>query len=297
MNTWQPKSPKKRFSGILAIVYCLSILIHLVLFLWIRHIPNPEISNTSTQKPNAKVTIKVVPPNPKDQGRVLTTPQLSNKSPDKADFIADADHEAKSATRSKSGSNLAVAKTQKISPPPRPRTQDQEKPGSKEETQSNRGPSSYSDLLPSKQPSLRDLGNDEFTDSDLPDGLTFDVNTRGSRMMSYYLKLKQAIQLAIHDPSTAELEADPTTRGRDRLLGKSSVLMVIQRDGTLSTVEVVESSEHHAMDRFWTSVLRSAAPYPPLPPDFKGRELRIVYSLNYSLEMSSGNRPPRVTVF
>jgi TonB family protein len=231
-----------------------------------------------------------------DQGQILTTPTVPTKSPTKADFIANADHEAPSPSKPKPGSAQTTT-SQKL--PQNNQTVKKNnatakagKSGGLAEMQP-----SYADLLPNKTPSMKDLGSGEFVDGNLPEGISLDVNTHGSRMISYFTKLKQAIQLAIHDPSAAELAADPTTRGRSRLSGKSSVLMVIERDGSLSKVQVVDSSEHHAMDRFWLEVLRSASPFPPLPADYKEKELRLVYSLNYAIEMSAAGGAPRVSVF
>jgi hypothetical protein len=63
--------------------------------------------------------------------------------------------------------------------------------------------------------------------------------------------------------------------------GKTVIRLVIERDGTPSAMDVLETEGHESLHKASLSALRAFAPYAPLPPDFPEDNLVIVLSLHY----------------
>ena len=58
-------------------------------------------------------------------------------------------------------------------------------------------------------------------------------------------------------------------------------LVTIARDGRLLDVAISRSSGYHDLDNAVLEVIRSQAPYPPLPSDMMGDRHTFVVPLNY----------------
>jgi len=68
--------------------------------------------------------------------------------------------------------------------------------------------------------------------------------------------------------------------------GKLALHVKIMRDGSVPEVEPVllYSSGKEPLDRAAISSIRSSNPFPPLPPQFKGPYIEIIYSYYYNLQ-------------
>jgi TonB family protein len=65
--------------------------------------------------------------------------------------------------------------------------------------------------------------------------------------------------------------------------GTVVVQFVITKEGTLASVEIVTSSGIESFDRAALTALRASNPFPPLPAEFRGTEVRLQAALSYNL--------------
>lgn len=63
--------------------------------------------------------------------------------------------------------------------------------------------------------------------------------------------------------------------------GSTTLKMVVEKDGTLSSLEVLEKDGHESLHEASQAALRAFAPYTPLPPDFPEENLVITLVLHY----------------
>lgn len=63
--------------------------------------------------------------------------------------------------------------------------------------------------------------------------------------------------------------------------GNTKLRVVVERDGTLSALEVLEEIGHASLRQASESALRAAAPFAPLPPGFPEENLEIILTLYY----------------
>ena len=63
--------------------------------------------------------------------------------------------------------------------------------------------------------------------------------------------------------------------------GMTTLRLVVEMDGTIGGLEIVDSRGHESLHSASVAALRSAAPYAPLPDDFPEENLVIILSLHY----------------
>ena len=64
--------------------------------------------------------------------------------------------------------------------------------------------------------------------------------------------------------------------------GTTTLRLVIQRDGTLSDLEVVAEEGHPSLHQASVAAMRATAPFAPLPDDFPDPDLVLVVTLHYA---------------
>ena len=64
--------------------------------------------------------------------------------------------------------------------------------------------------------------------------------------------------------------------------GKVSVVLSIERDGRLGKVVIWESSGLNPLDQAAVSGISMSQPFPALPPEFKGGEIRVQFNFAYN---------------
>lgn len=64
--------------------------------------------------------------------------------------------------------------------------------------------------------------------------------------------------------------------------GKVSVVLAIERDGRLGKVVIYESSGLNPLDQAAVSGISMSQPFPQLPPEFKGGEIRVQFNFAYN---------------
>jgi len=65
--------------------------------------------------------------------------------------------------------------------------------------------------------------------------------------------------------------------------GRTVVQFAIDRNGGLPKVAIVTSSGLPGLDRAAIAGLTSSIPFPPLPPEFQGREIRLQFVFSYNM--------------
>jgi hypothetical protein len=75
--------------------------------------------------------------------------------------------------------------------------------------------------------------------------------------------------------------------------GMTKVQLVVELDGRLSQIEVLESEGHDSLHQSSVAALKAFAPYWPLPPDFPEENLVIYLALHYPAWKRELITPPR----
>lgn len=102
--------------------------------------------------------------------------------------------------------------------------------------------------------------------------ITFDV--KGFRYDGYMMRLKDKIEGIWQYPSDAAM------RG---IYGDLYLSFTIKKNGSLSKVELVRTSGYRSLDEAAMKALKDAAPYWPLPEDWKEEELTVKGHFIYSI--------------
>jgi len=102
--------------------------------------------------------------------------------------------------------------------------------------------------------------------------ITFEV--KGFKYDGYMMRLKDKIEGIWLYPS------DAATRG---IYGDLYLTFTIKKNGSLSKVELVRTSGYRSLDEAAMKALKDAAPYWPLPEDWKEEELTVRGHFIYSI--------------
>ncbi|MDP3260583.1 MAG: energy transducer TonB [Thermodesulfovibrionales bacterium] len=102
--------------------------------------------------------------------------------------------------------------------------------------------------------------------------ISFDV--KGFKYDGYMMRLKDKIEGIWQYPSDAAM------RG---IYGDLYLSFTIKKNGSLSKVELVRTSGHRSLDEAAMKALKDAAPYWPLPEDWKEEELTVKGHFIYSI--------------
>ena len=101
---------------------------------------------------------------------------------------------------------------------------------------------------------------------------TVSINTRQVRYASYFVHVKNRMEQSWVYPAEAK---------REKLSGSLTIAFTIGADGHLLDVRMLHSSGHPVLDREALRALRSAAPFPPLPGDWKLDKLHTAVTFEY----------------
>lgn len=100
------------------------------------------------------------------------------------------------------------------------------------------------------------------------------LDTTESKYISYFKHIRDKIYLVWRYPPEA------ATAG---ISGVVRILFVINRDGSLKEVRVLESSGYSILDKAAVNAIIAAAPFGPFPKDWTEKELRIRGRFIYTL--------------
>lgn len=70
--------------------------------------------------------------------------------------------------------------------------------------------------------------------------------------------------------------------------GKTVLRLVVEKDGRIGSLDVIEKQGHESLHTASTGALRATAPFAPLPPDFPEEHLVIELGLHYPAWKSAG---------
>lgn len=102
--------------------------------------------------------------------------------------------------------------------------------------------------------------------------ITVPLNSDDPRFKEYLEAVKRRILEIWRYPDDAE----------PGLRGKVSIEFAIERDGSVSRVNVVSPSGYGVLDRGATNAMRLASPFPPLPSEFNTNRLKVVGGFRYN---------------
>lgn len=143
-------------------------------------------------------------------------------------------------------------------------------------------PPGYGVVKPKQQKSDRDQIFDSETiarSSQQPGGkktdetITFD--TKDFKYYGYMQRLREKIEYTWKYPAEA---------GARRISGEVYIRFTIRKDGRLMLTDIVKSSGYRFLDDAAVKALRDAAPYWPLPEEWKQQDLTITGRFIYSLQ-------------
>lgn len=75
----------------------------------------------------------------------------------------------------------------------------------------------------------------------------------------------------------------PESARMGNLRGRTVMEFIINRDGTIPKIVTADSSGSDPLDRAALAGLSMSNPLPPLPPDFKGFQVRLAFTFSYNL--------------
>ena len=263
---------------------------------------------------NKKVKIPR-PTNGQTPNRILLEPNLQKtKPPQKADVLGLQDRTAKkrqrvrpeNSTRNKANSNINQKSPNKKekAKKEKPKKQGSNQKQPKDQTSSSNPPSKrrsssfskfgrkvakpYERLLMgsdsiAKQEILKgyqQAPSQYIDDSSLPFGISTDVNVKEYRLAGYFVHIEQAVQQAFFAPNTKRV-MEASKSSRPILSEYAQALVIIDSSGNLKTIEIVNSSGNPILNNHWITVLKAAAPFPPLPTKSGLNELKFAYKLNF----------------
>jgi len=67
------------------------------------------------------------------------------------------------------------------------------------------------------------------------------------------------------------------------LRGRTTMEFIINRDGSIPKLVTADPSGSDALDRAAVAGLSMSNPLPPLPPDYKGLQVRLAFSFSYNM--------------
>ncbi len=220
--------------------------------------------------------------------KVLETPQVETEPPKSSDFVGEKDHTAVKETKiakrlltndrsldpGVKGKKEAVDTTKSL---PTPRqiisgTGTLAIPGTTAAPRNN-----YEKLLPSREKDVfgsPTAGYAEYIDSDIPEGDRIDMNTTSFRYISYFTGMRKAIEMVWIYPREA------IERG---LQGEVQLELIIEKDGKVSKVRVLNSSGYAVLDDNMVKTIKLASPFAPLPKGWKKDRIQVTGAFHYIL--------------
>lgn len=140
----------------------------------------------------------------------------------------------------------------------------------------------YESMLPSSKDLFGQVnaGYQEYIDDEVVESDRIDLNTAEYKYISYFTKIRKAINLVWVYPT------DAVRRG---MSGEVQVEWTILKDGAVKRVRVVKSSGYDILDDAIVEALKLASPFPNLPDAWKVERKIIVGSFKYILTDYAGN--------
>jgi protein TonB len=120
-------------------------------------------------------------------------------------------------------------------------------------------------------------GQQQYIDDDIDLGEALDIDSRNTRWVGYFSHLRTAIEYVWIYPNESVM------RGQE---GEARVLFVIQEDGSVSKVRLLQSTGFKNLDNAILEAIKLAAPFPPLPKNAEKSRLPVTGTFRYILSSS-----------
>jgi len=149
------------------------------------------------------------------------------------------------------------------------------------ERQSKKTETNYEKLFPAKSDDVfaaNSRGFIEPLDNSIPEGDRVDMNTSSFKYISYFTGIRKQIEMVWIYPSEA------VRRG---LQGAVQLEMIIEQDGRVSRVRIVQSSGYTSLDENMVKTIKEASPFAPLPKAWGKERLVVTGSFHYILSYAS----------
>ena len=129
----------------------------------------------------------------------------------------------------------------------------------------------YADISRPEEPAVSKTSLEETQE-------TISLDTDDKRYVTYAQAIKEKIAGQWKYPQEAR---------RKNLEGRLVALFSLNREGTLTRLEITKTSGHEVLDREAEKAVRSAAPFPPFPSTVAVSRLNINVSFEYTLSKRS----------
>lgn len=241
----------------LANLFCLSVIIHLlVLMFW-----NIELPESKKEEP---IVVELVP----------NLPEPNSDLPRFSDETNRVRRETKTPGKPESPSGVVTRELAYVTPKARkdgliPEETFDEKAGTYKKNQPVR------QFLPSHE-LIKELAKNfqPGTDADVETSKIINLDTTELKYISYMTKIKRQIELVWTYPTLA------IERGEQ---GTLILQFTIVSTGQLKDVRVIRSSGSKILDNSAVEAIRTAAPYPVFPKEWKEEEITIAARMEYVL--------------
>ena len=234
--------------------------------------------------------------------RIIETKQAETAPPKSPTSLGDQDHSTAKETRlserklaenkaqdpSSAAPNTATNRQQTASEIPKKTTKHAivprviAAPGElKTPTTPQKTETAYEKLLPQKRDDVFAPDSGGFVeplDKTIAEGDRVDMNTSSFKYISYFTGLRKQIEMVWVYPSEA------VRRG---LQGAVQLEMVIESDGRVSRVRIVQSSGYTSLDENMVKTIKLASPFAPLPKNWGKDRLVVTGSFHYILTYAS----------
>ncbi|MFC1491249.1 energy transducer TonB [Nitrospinota bacterium] len=241
--------------------------------------PRPPVTEEQTPEPTPPASIEEIPPSPKVEEVIPPKPKEEEPLPPEPEVVQ------KLKPKPVRKKRMAKPVQKKLKPEKRAKRPKKIKPKKQIEVASLPKPKLPADPLAMfrAQPKTRGTPNapelklsdeeadriaktslDEKLRQEEEEGEAVSLDTRDFRFISYFAHIKRKIQKAWHWPREAR-----------RFEGKLKLRMVLREDGTLSRLELLNTSGYRILDDEAMTAVTKAAPFHPFPPGFKRKLLPI----------------------
>jgi len=302
---------KRKSRRLFGIFFLLSALLHVASLLELS-----QLNVKSQQKEEAKqriVKVRLVenspapkapaPPSEPEASKILEAPQTPTQPPKEAEFLGQTNHSTEQETRAslklpRDHQAKPSTKHASVAPPtplgealsdkaphegrlsiePAPTSPPKKGPGPHPfPPPGTKGPQAYEHLLAAAQSQMAtqvEAGYQDYLDDQRREGDSIDINTTEYRYIGYFTTMRKAIEMAWAYPGEA---------AQAGLFGKVLLQFTIEDTGTVSRIAVLDSSGHDVLDSAIVEAIKLAAPFSPLPTDFKKKNLDITGTFHYVL--------------
>jgi len=130
---------------------------------------------------------------------------------------------------------------------------------------------------------VAELGPIGSAPTEFQEEITLPLNSEDPRFKDYIDAVRRRILEVWHYP----VDAEPGLRG------KVTIEISIERDGSVSRVNIITPSRYVVLDRGATDAMHRASPFLPFPPEFRTNRLNLIGGFRYTGIAETAKRAKR----